>query len=184
MNTVYFLHLFIETSFTGRGHGIHDRVGRVWRDPFFHQISALTLLPPAVWVGIYRKCNSNFPFRLGSIQAHLFTYLPFCFGCLPQSYSKHLIWIMSCVSSPPGKILFRRSHVRDVAMKRLRFIDDYCRVRPDVTADFHQFLLSASRGSGESWLGGGQGVVTRAVISHAPNLGQWGARKPFYVSDI
>ncbi|XP_051982680.1 SH3 and PX domain-containing protein 2A isoform X1 [Xyrauchen texanus] len=27
----------------------------------------------------------------------------------------------------PGKILFRRSHVRDVAMKRLRFIDDYCR---------------------------------------------------------
>ncbi|KAM7393576.1 hypothetical protein PAMP_020436 [Pampus punctatissimus] len=26
-----------------------------------------------------------------------------------------------------GKILFRRSHVRDVAMKRLRFIDDYCR---------------------------------------------------------
>ncbi|XP_059408729.1 SH3 and PX domain-containing protein 2A isoform X5 [Carassius carassius] len=27
----------------------------------------------------------------------------------------------------PGKILFRRSHVRDVAMKRLRFLDDYCR---------------------------------------------------------
>uniref|UniRef100_A0A8C1JRQ3 SH3 and PX domain-containing protein 2A n=1 Tax=Cyprinus carpio TaxID=7962 RepID=A0A8C1JRQ3_CYPCA len=27
----------------------------------------------------------------------------------------------------PGKILFRRSHVRDVALKRLRFIDDYCR---------------------------------------------------------
>ncbi|KAJ8415992.1 hypothetical protein AAFF_G00380140 [Aldrovandia affinis] len=27
----------------------------------------------------------------------------------------------------PGKILFRRSHVRDVAVKRLRFIDDYCR---------------------------------------------------------
>ncbi|XP_006630820.1 SH3 and PX domain-containing protein 2A isoform X2 [Lepisosteus oculatus] len=27
----------------------------------------------------------------------------------------------------PGKILFRRSHVRDVAMKRLRPIDDYCR---------------------------------------------------------
>lgn len=31
--------------------------------------------------------------------------------------------------SPAGKILFRRSHVRDVAMKRLRFIDDYCRVK-------------------------------------------------------
>ncbi|XP_042159601.1 SH3 and PX domain-containing protein 2A-like isoform X2 [Oncorhynchus tshawytscha] len=29
----------------------------------------------------------------------------------------------------PGKILFRRSHVRDVAMKRLRFIDDYCRLQ-------------------------------------------------------
>ncbi|XP_018606438.1 SH3 and PX domain-containing protein 2A isoform X3 [Scleropages formosus] len=27
----------------------------------------------------------------------------------------------------PGKILFRRSHVRDVAMRRLRYIDDYCR---------------------------------------------------------
>ncbi|XP_048842955.1 SH3 and PX domain-containing protein 2A isoform X2 [Brienomyrus brachyistius] len=27
----------------------------------------------------------------------------------------------------PGKILFRRSHVRDVAIRRLRFIDDYCR---------------------------------------------------------
>ncbi|XP_036402441.1 SH3 and PX domain-containing protein 2A-like isoform X1 [Megalops cyprinoides] len=27
----------------------------------------------------------------------------------------------------PGKVLFRRSHVRDVAMKRLRHIDDYCR---------------------------------------------------------
>ncbi|XP_023659309.2 SH3 and PX domain-containing protein 2B isoform X3 [Paramormyrops kingsleyae] len=27
----------------------------------------------------------------------------------------------------PGKILFRRSHVRDVAMKRLRPINDYCR---------------------------------------------------------
>lgn len=33
------------------------------------------------------------------------------------------------LSSLLGKILFRRSHVRDVAMKRLRFIDDYCRVR-------------------------------------------------------
>ncbi|KAG5830913.1 hypothetical protein ANANG_G00298280 [Anguilla anguilla] len=27
----------------------------------------------------------------------------------------------------PGKVLFRRSHVRDVAMKRLRHLDDYCR---------------------------------------------------------
>ncbi|KFP19789.1 SH3 and PX domain-containing protein 2A, partial [Egretta garzetta] len=29
----------------------------------------------------------------------------------------------------PGKILFRRSHVRDVAVKRLKPIDEYCRVR-------------------------------------------------------
>lgn len=29
----------------------------------------------------------------------------------------------------PGKVLFRRSHVRDVAMKRLRHLDDYCRVQ-------------------------------------------------------
>lgn len=39
-------------------------------------------------------------------------------------------------SNPPfssipssGKILFRRSHVRDVAVKRLKPIDEYCRVR-------------------------------------------------------
>ncbi|KAK7810859.1 hypothetical protein U0070_013513 [Myodes glareolus] len=32
---------------------------------------------------------------------------------------------------PPsrGKILFRRSHIRDVAVKRLKPIDEYCRVR-------------------------------------------------------
>lgn len=41
-----------------------------------------------------------------------------------------------------GKILFRRSHVRDVAMKRLRFIDDYCRVKHN--------SLSASLPSGSS----------------------------------
>ncbi|CAO2585787.1 SH3 and PX domain-containing protein 2A [Lemmus lemmus] len=27
----------------------------------------------------------------------------------------------------PGKILFRRSHIRDVAVKRLKPIDEYCR---------------------------------------------------------
>lgn len=35
---------------------------------------------------------------------------------------------LSCVFSL-GKILFRRSHVRDVAVKRLKPIDEYCRVR-------------------------------------------------------
>lgn len=35
---------------------------------------------------------------------------------------------LSCVLST-GKILFRRSHVRDVAVKRLKPIDEYCRVR-------------------------------------------------------
>ncbi|KAL2302835.1 hypothetical protein Nmel_010286 [Mimus melanotis] len=33
---------------------------------------------------------------------------------------------LSCVLSS-GKILFRRSHVRDVAVKRLKPIDEYCR---------------------------------------------------------
>lgn len=28
----------------------------------------------------------------------------------------------------PGKILFRRSHIRDVAVRRLKPIDEYCRV--------------------------------------------------------
>uniref|UniRef100_A0A4W5QGW7 PX domain-containing protein n=1 Tax=Hucho hucho TaxID=62062 RepID=A0A4W5QGW7_9TELE len=37
----------------------------------------------------------------------------------------------------PGKILFRRSHVRDVAMKRLRFIDDYCRVSEEALLSKH-----------------------------------------------
>lgn len=31
--------------------------------------------------------------------------------------------------SLPGKILFRRSHIRDVAVRRLKPIDEYCRVR-------------------------------------------------------
>ncbi|XP_032890131.1 SH3 and PX domain-containing protein 2A isoform X2 [Amblyraja radiata] len=34
---------------------------------------------------------------------------------------------LRCIPFLPGKILFRRSHVRDVAMKRLRPIDEYCR---------------------------------------------------------
>lgn len=33
--------------------------------------------------------------------------------------------------SGSGKILFRRSHIRDVAMKRLRPINEYCRVSID-----------------------------------------------------
>lgn len=61
---------------------------------------------------------SSLPFplhRLHSISLHPFT--------------AHTFWFCSSLSPPPGKILFRRSHVRDVAMKRLRFIDDYCRVK-------------------------------------------------------
>lgn len=38
----------------------------------------------------------------------------------------HLRKSLSCFAS--GKILFRRSHIRDVAMKRLRPINEYCRV--------------------------------------------------------
>lgn len=63
-----------------------------------------------------------------------------CFSSLPlplhhrhsislHPFSPHTFWFCSSLSPPPGKILFRRSHVRDVAMKRLRFIDDYCRVK-------------------------------------------------------
>jgi len=33
------------------------------------------------------------------------------------------------ISSVSGKILFRRSHIRDVAVKRLIPIDEYCKVR-------------------------------------------------------
>lgn len=38
-----------------------------------------------------------------------------------------ITWLMSV--SLPGKILFRRSHIRDVAVRRLKPIDEYCRVR-------------------------------------------------------
>uniref|UniRef100_A0A4W3IJ55 SH3 and PX domains 2A n=1 Tax=Callorhinchus milii TaxID=7868 RepID=A0A4W3IJ55_CALMI len=34
---------------------------------------------------------------------------------------------LRCIPFLPGKILFRRSHVRDVALKRLKPIDEYCR---------------------------------------------------------
>ncbi|XP_067909348.1 SH3 and PX domain-containing protein 2A isoform X2 [Heterodontus francisci] len=34
---------------------------------------------------------------------------------------------LRCIPFLPGKILFRRSHIRDVAMKRLKPIDEYCR---------------------------------------------------------
>ena len=30
---------------------------------------------------------------------------------------------------PSGKVLFRRSHIRDVAVKRLKHLDNYCKVR-------------------------------------------------------
>lgn len=36
--------------------------------------------------------------------------------------------VLSVFSSPVGKILFRRSHIRDVAVKRLIPIDEYCKV--------------------------------------------------------
>lgn len=38
-----------------------------------------------------------------------------------------ITWLTS--TSLPGKILFRRSHIRDVAVRRLKPIDEYCRVR-------------------------------------------------------
>lgn len=28
-----------------------------------------------------------------------------------------------------GKVLFRRSHIRDVAVRRLKHLDNYCKVR-------------------------------------------------------
>lgn len=31
--------------------------------------------------------------------------------------------------SPSGKVLFRRSHIRDVAVRRLKHLDNYCKVR-------------------------------------------------------
>lgn len=69
-----------------------------------------------------------------------FLPVPSCFvPYITSNFSLFIHHFSSCFDSlwlfvpfplpPPGKILFRRSHVRDVAMKRLRFIDDYCRVK-------------------------------------------------------
>lgn len=33
----------------------------------------------------------------------------------------------------PGKVLFRRSHIRDVAVKRLKHLDNYCKVSKNLS---------------------------------------------------
>lgn len=81
--------------------------------------------------------------------------------CLAFSFFILLTTTVSLSFSPSlGKILFRRSHVRDVAMKRLRFIDDYCRVKHNSP--------SASLPSGSStaftWV---TWPKPRSVFSHA-----------------
>uniref|UniRef100_A0A3Q0RQJ7 SH3 and PX domains 2B n=1 Tax=Amphilophus citrinellus TaxID=61819 RepID=A0A3Q0RQJ7_AMPCI len=43
----------------------------------------------------------------------------------------------------PGKILFRRSHIRDVAMKRLRPINEYCRALIQLPVYISQYSSSA-----------------------------------------
>uniref|UniRef100_A0A3P8TUH3 SH3 and PX domains 2B n=1 Tax=Amphiprion percula TaxID=161767 RepID=A0A3P8TUH3_AMPPE len=43
----------------------------------------------------------------------------------------------------PGKILFRRSHIRDVAMKRLRPINEYCRALIQLPVYISQYSTSA-----------------------------------------
>lgn len=53
---------------------------------------------------------------------------------------------MLCFSS--GKVLFRRSHIRDVAVRRLKHLDNYCKVRQKLHAslfpelDFSQLVCS------------------------------------------
>ena len=44
--------------------------------------------------------------------------------------------MLNVFSSPAGKILFRRSHIRDVAVKRLIPIDEYCKVSWDASTIF------------------------------------------------
>lgn len=56
--------------------------------------------------------------------------------------------------SLPGKILFRRSHIRDVAVKRLKPIDEYCRVRLGL-GHKERCLSKTHLGPGVSWLGVG-----------------------------
>lgn len=42
----------------------------------------------------------------------------------------------------PGKVLFRRSHIRDVAVKRLKHLDNYCKVRQWLYCMSHNVIIS------------------------------------------
>lgn len=50
---------------------------------------------------------------------------------------------MYCFVLSSGKVLFRRSHIRDVAVKRLKHLDNYCKVRrrPHVTTPHSQIWI-------------------------------------------
>lgn len=57
-----------------------------------------------------------------------------------------MCFLVLCFSS--GKVLFRRSHIRDVAVRRLKHLDNYCKVRQKLHAslfpelDFSQLVCS------------------------------------------
>lgn len=62
-----------------------------------------------------------------------------------------IVFVLSFCLTLAGKILFRRSHVRDVAIRRLRFIDDYCRVR-SLLCSSHQYMAAGSNMINPQWM--------------------------------
>lgn len=73
----------------------------------------------------HRHCQQ--PWLEPGVKPHLLTFLlsAVALSCMAGDAPNPPL---SSVPSS-GKILFRRSHVRDVAVKRLKPIDEYCRVR-------------------------------------------------------
>lgn len=76
---------------------------------------------------------------------------------------------LSCVLSL-GKILFRRSHVRDVAVKRLKPIDEYCRVRA-----LGRSALLPAHGGAQGTTNTGISLLNSADIHHRE---RWASQSP------
>lgn len=84
-------------------------------------------------LGFYERLSLNH----STIFKHLIRI--FCVFC-------YIHLTVLCFSS--GKVLFRRSHIRDVAVRRLKHLDNYCKVRQKLHVsvfpelDFSQLVCS------------------------------------------
>lgn len=110
---------------TGRGHGFHR--GDTWGLELGAHRASPAFITDIFWLYLVLHWKSQHDqIRSTACTCRLIPcVLPFPLSVPTLTHSLLIIFLYSSLT---GKILFRRSHVRDVAMKRLRFIDDYCRV--------------------------------------------------------